>query len=157
MMAALSSGRRFYETSEGEREISRHMERNMNSNWATSLLSSTHSIRIAQTERRQWKRYCLAQRVAVVNHTPQGFQVYSGQARDISQGGIAVYLLQATPLEIGDLVLLEFVLPGAVEPIRIEAAIRKRVGFLYRFEFSRSTSVERKLIRQTCSLRESKY
>jgi hypothetical protein len=121
----------------------------MHSSQRLGLLSRTRWIRTAQTERRQWNRQPLCLQVAVVAASQHGFHIFNGQARDICQGGISVFLLQVTPLEVGELVLLEFSMAHAGDLLRVQATIRQRVNFLYRFEFKRPISRERILLERS--------
>jgi c-di-GMP-binding flagellar brake protein YcgR len=119
------------------------------------LLSSTRWIHTAQTERRQWNRHSLCLQVTVVAVSRHGFQIFHGQARDICQGGMSVYLSQVTPLEVGELILLEFSMTHALDLMRIQATIRQRMNFLYRFEFLRPISRERIILGRAWNLRRS--
>ena len=127
----------------------------MQSSRNLELLSSTRWIHTAQTERRQWDRHSLCLHVTVVAVSRHGFQIFQGQARDICQGGISVYLSQVTPLEVGELILLEFSMTHALDLIRIQATIRQRLNFLYRFEFLRPISREKIILGRAWNLRWS--
>ena len=52
--------------------------------------------------------------------------------RDISQGGMAVYV--PVELEIGEAILLELIFPTLQDPLRLSATVKNRFGFKYGVE-----------------------
>ena len=64
--------------------------------------------------------------------------------RDISQGGMAVYV--PVELEVGNTVLLELIFPTLQEPITLSGTIKNRKGFKYGIEFNLSAPEQQETI-----------
>lgn len=93
---------------------------------------------------RRWTRYpvSLSLRVRVPTDSGQEFMLAHG--RDVSQGGMAVYV--PAELEPGDTVLLELIFPGLQQPIRLSGSVKNRTGFKYGVEFNQPTLQQQETI-----------
>jgi PilZ domain len=87
---------------------------------------------------RRWYRYPVDLSLRVRVPTSSGFEYMLAHGRDVSQGGMAVYV--PTELNIGDTVLLELILPGLPEPLTLSANLKNRTGFKYGVEFVEPTA-----------------
>lgn len=74
-----------------------------------------------------------------------------GRSRDVSEGGIGT-LLPAAKLAVGEVVNLEFSLPGSDERLSVRGMVRHQTGFMIGFEFLAITSEQRRIIRRACTL-----
>jgi PilZ domain len=99
---------------------------------------------------RRWNRYPISLSLRVRVPTPSGGEFMLAHGRDVSQGGMAVYV--PVELEIGSTVLLELVFPELKEPIGLSASIRNRIGFKYGVEFENPTDEQREVILQNLRL-----
>lgn len=93
---------------------------------------------------RRWTRYpvSLSLRVRVPTESGQEFMLAHG--RDVSQGGMAVYV--PAELEVGNIVLLELSFPGLQQPIALSGAVKNRTGFKYGVEFNQPTPQQQEII-----------
>ena len=64
--------------------------------------------------------------------------------RDVSQGGMAVYV--PVELEIGETILLELIFATLPGPLRLSATVKNRFGFKYGVEFMESVPEQHKTI-----------
>jgi hypothetical protein len=71
----------------------------------------------------------------------------NGRCRHIGEGGMGAVL--AGELPSNELVMLDFSLPGAKEPLHMRAAVRFRHGFHHGFEFLTVSPSQLELIRRT--------
>ena len=73
------------------------------------------------------------------------YRKLEGHCRDLSEAGMGVLL--ATDMNIGEVVGLNFSLPGSPSPWELRAVARYRRGYHYGFEFLSLTSGHRESIR----------
>lgn len=71
-----------------------------------------------------------------------------GTGTNISEGGMRVFVPR--DLEMGKRLVLELRLPYNREELKLQAAVRNRVGFEYGVEFIDATEGEREAIRRNC-------
>lgn len=83
---------------------------------------------------RRWTRHpvSLSLRVRVPTDSGQEFMLAHG--RDVSQGGMAVYV--PVELEVGNTILLELMFPALQQPIMLSGIVKNRTGFKYGIEFN---------------------
>lgn len=93
---------------------------------------------------RRWTRYAVSLSLRVRVPTASGQEFMLAHGRDISQGGMAVYV--PVELEIGETVLLELVFPLVQEPVMVSATVKNRLGFKYGVEFIEPTAGEQETI-----------
>jgi len=73
-----------------------------------------------------------------------------GRSNELAEDGIGGTL--TGPLEPGEVVTMEFVLPLAVEPLKLRAVVRYRSGLRHGFEFLALTSQQRDTLRRVCEM-----
>jgi len=83
--------------------------------------------------RRRHERYRADFRVTVSRFLGNDYQKIEGHCRDLSQAGIGILL--ATELNVGDVVGLNFLLPGSTLAWELRAVVRYKHGYHYGFEF----------------------
>ena len=93
---------------------------------------------------RRWPRHNVSLSIRVHLRTSSGAEVMLGHGRDVSQGGMAVYV--PVEFETGDTATLELLLPGSAEPMLLRAEIKNRVGFKYGVEFINPTATQQEEI-----------
>jgi hypothetical protein len=98
----------------------------------------------AETPGRRWYRYPVDLSLRVRVPTSTGFEYMLAHGRDVSQGGMAVYV--PVELDIGDTVLLELIFPGLPEPLTLSASLKNRTGFKYGVEFVGPTPDQQAII-----------
>lgn len=96
------------------------------------------------TGTRRWTRYAVSLSLRVRVPTASGQEFMLAHGRDMSQGGMAVYV--PVELEIGETVLLELVFPAMQEPLTVSASVKNRLGFKYGVEFIQPTAGEQQTI-----------
>ncbi|HYL93750.1 MAG TPA: PilZ domain-containing protein [Alphaproteobacteria bacterium] len=69
-----------------------------------------------------------------------------GRTRDISETGLGATV--AGEIKMGDVVELEFKLPGNTDPTVVSAELRYRQGFSYGFRFLNLTKQQREEVRR---------
>lgn len=86
-------------------------------------------------DRRQRRhvRYCADFPIAVTLLGGDGYKRLDAHCKDLSVAGIG--MLIAEELSVGEVVSLNFSLPGASEPWEVRAVLRHRRGYHYGFEF----------------------
>lgn len=94
---------------------------------------------------RRWSRYKVELRVRIV--LPDHGAIY-GQANDISEGGMSVFV--PTQLRLGDAVSIDVVLPYSSDKVRLRGVVRSAAGFRYGIEFSNPTDLEQQVLVRTC-------
>lgn len=82
---------------------------------------------------RRWTRYAVSLSLRVLVPTAFGQEYMLAHGRDVSQGGMAVYV--PVELEIGQSVLLELIFHGLQRPVALSAMVKNRTGFKYGIEF----------------------
>jgi c-di-GMP-binding flagellar brake protein YcgR len=75
-------------------------------------------------------------------------RVIRGRIVDLSQGGVSAVI--AAELAMGEVFEIEFGLPYASQPVRIEAAICNREGYRYGLEFVHVIASQQDMINRTC-------
>jgi hypothetical protein len=90
--------------------------------------------------RRRYTRYRSDFRVSV-SHLGDEYQKVEGHCRDLSGAGIGILL--AADLNGGEVVSLNFLLPGAAAAWNVRAVVRYRRGYQYGFEFLSLTEDQR--------------
>jgi len=86
---------------------------------------------------RRWTRYAVSLSLRVRVPTTSGQEFMLAHGRDVSQGGMAVYV--PVELEIGETIVLELIFPTLPDTLRLSAAVKNRFGFKYGVEFMEST------------------
>ena len=102
-------------------------------------IASNHAI-----SARRWPRYPVDLSLRVRVPTSSGFENMLAHGRDVSQGGMAVYV--PAELKVGDTVFLEIIFPGVPLPLALRAAIKNRTGFKYGVEFVDPTPEQQHVI-----------
>jgi c-di-GMP-binding flagellar brake protein YcgR len=74
----------------------------------------------------------------------------SGQANDLSEGGLSVYV--PTELEIGDTLDLEITLPYSTHPTRAKAVVRTRDNYRYGLQFVDLHPKQQESLARACKL-----
>jgi c-di-GMP-binding flagellar brake protein YcgR len=97
---------------------------------------------------RRWPRYKVSLSLRVLIQGPAGAEQMYGHGRDISEGGMAVYV--PTDFEIGDMTAIEVTFPNSNEKLSLRAVIRNREGFRYGVEFISLTEKDCALISSNC-------
>lgn len=82
---------------------------------------------------RRWTRYAVSVSLRIRVPAGSGQEYMLAHGRDVSQGGMAVYV--PVELEIGQTVLLELIFPCHPQPVSLSATVRNRTGFKYGVEF----------------------
>lgn len=90
---------------------------------------------------RAFPRYLLDIRVIV--RAPETFH---GRTKDLGEGGLGATI--PGNIDSGEIVELEFHLPGLREAMRFKAEVRYRQGFQYGFRFLHATEHQRVMIRR---------
>src|SRR5215471_17851932 len=93
---------------------------------------------------RRWPRFAvdLSLRVRVPDSPEKEYVLAHG--RDVSQGGMALYV--PVELEIGDVADLELSFPGVDAPVSLRATVKNRKGFHYGVEFIDPTTEQQNVI-----------
>jgi hypothetical protein len=86
-----------------------------------------------ERRRRRYRRYRAGFTVTINLFAGNRYQKLEGHCKDLSEAGMGALL--AAELTIGEVVSLNFCLPGLPEPWEIRAVLRHRRGFHYGFEF----------------------
>jgi c-di-GMP-binding flagellar brake protein YcgR len=97
---------------------------------------------------RRWPRFKVSLSMQLVLQGPAGIEYMCAHGRDISEGGMAVYV--PTELNIGDSATLELTVPYSQEKLQIKAFVRNREGFRYGVEFIDLGQRERDIIANGC-------
>ena len=107
-----------------------------------SQTEETQSSQYAQM--RRWTRYAVSLSLRVRVPTDSGQEYMLAHGRDVSQGGMAVYV--PVELEIGQTVLLELIFPCHQQPVSLSATVKNRTGFKYGVEFLHPTQEQQESI-----------
>lgn len=97
---------------------------------------------------RRWPRHKVSLSLRVLIQGLAGAEQMYGHGRDISEGGMAVYV--PTDFEIGDTTTIEITFPNSIEKLSLRAVVRNREGFRYGVEFISPTQQECALIASNC-------
>jgi len=90
---------------------------------------------------REYLRYVIDLRLVV-----RTSQKLYGRTKDLGDGGLGATV--AGDIPIGELVELEFQLPGTDDPMAMYAEVRYRQGFQYGFRFVNPTDRQKEIIRR---------
>jgi hypothetical protein len=82
---------------------------------------------------RRWPRCPVNLGLRVCITAPFGNEYRLANGRDVSQGGMAIYL--PAELELGDTIGVELLFPGSQEQMTLSAVVKNRLGFKYGVEF----------------------
>lgn len=93
---------------------------------------------------RRWTRYAVSLSLRVQVATGSGQEYMLAHGRDVSQGGMAIYV--PVELEIGQRVLLELVFHSLQRPVALSATVKNRTGFKYGVEFHNATTEQQETI-----------
>jgi len=99
---------------------------------------------------RRWERHDVTLTVSVsalLNGEPVSF---SGQASDLSRGGLRLFLTRT--VELGTCLQLEFKLPYYSMPLAVKGVVRNRSGFSHGIEFICATPYQQEMIERTCKV-----
>src|SRR5208337_1315910 len=99
---------------------------------------------------RQFPRYVVDIRLSVQVFRKGGTISLWGRSNELGEDGVGGTL--TGPLEPGEVVTMEFVLPLAVEPLKLRAVVRYRSGLRHGFEFLALTSQQRDTLRRVCEM-----
>lgn len=73
-------------------------------------------------------------------------EILNGRTKDVGEGGLGATI--PGTIEKGEIVELEFQLPGTTEPLRFKSEVRYSQGFQYGFRFLHPTDQQREIIRK---------
>lgn len=104
----------------------------------------------ATRPRRRWERHDITIPVTVSTMVSGKRSSFSGQACDMSIGGLRLFLTRE--IEAGTSVQLEFPLPYHSVDLTIRGVVRNRTGFTHGVEFVNPTSEQQEMIDRTCSV-----
>lgn len=99
---------------------------------------------------RRWPRFKVSLSMRLLIKSPAGIEYIYAHGRDISEGGMAVYV--PTELNIGDSAALEFTVPYSQDKLLLTAFVRNRTGFRYGIEFTNLGQHERNVISNSCRI-----
>jgi len=99
-------------------------------------------------QQRRWERYQVKIRTKITLNTNGETLCFYGEASDVSQGGLRLFMPR--DLEPGIIVLMEFSLPYNSRVMAIRGLVRNRGGFSYGVEFMKPTAYQRDTITQLC-------
>ena len=99
---------------------------------------------VSYTAKRRWTRYPVSLSLRALVPTDSGEEYMLAHGRDVSQGGMALYV--PVELEIDQVILLELTFPGLPQPISLSATVKNRVGFKYGVEFVAPTREQQETI-----------
>jgi c-di-GMP-binding flagellar brake protein YcgR len=71
-----------------------------------------------------------------------------GRSLNINEGGMAGIFVDGW--DVGTSVALQFSVPIAAKPVKVNGVVRNRTGYRYGFEFAGLTPEERETITRTC-------
>jgi PilZ domain len=93
---------------------------------------------------RRWPRCPVNLRLRVSITAPSGNEYMLAHGRDVSQGGMAIYL--PAELELGNTIGVELLFPGSQEQITLSAVVKNRLGFKYGVEFISPSQEQQEVI-----------
>ena len=113
--------------------------------------SSAEELKIAPGRpRRRWERHDLTIAVNVTTVVNGVRSAFSGQACDISIGGLRLFL--AREIDPGTSLQMEFLLPYYSVELVVRGVVRNRNGFTHGIEFVSPTPEQQEMINRTCSV-----
>lgn len=101
-------------------------------------------------QRRRWDRYNVMFSVNVTMVEDGKRITLSGQASDISKGGLRLFVTRT--VEVGASLSLQFLLPYYSTELEIKGVVRSRDGFTYGVEFLNPTGEQQHIIERTCDV-----
>lgn len=108
-------------------------------------MSGTESL---TTTRRRWRRYQVEIQVRVDISTNGENASFHSTGRDISQGGLSLFIPR--DVAIGATISLLLCLPYSRENLRIRGVVRNRREFHYGIEFLDCNPIHRQIIAKNC-------
>lgn len=105
---------------------------------------ASHAAAQIDRRRRRHTRYRADFRVTV-SHLGNHYQKLDGHCRDLSEAGIGILL--ATEMNSGEVVGLNFLVPGSDLLWDVRAVVRYRRGYQYGFEFLSLTSEQHEALK----------
>ena len=119
-----------------------------------SLSSKPNNTDDARSEderpQRRWLRHDVTIPVQITMLVNGETHSLSGQASDISKGGLRLFLTRA--IEPGTSLKMEFVLPYSSSALMIRGLVRNRNRFTHGIEFIQPTPYQRQMIERTCKV-----
>ena len=97
---------------------------------------------------RRYQRYEIDTQLNVTALGVEQRKIMRGRSLDISEVGMGGVFVAVW--DVGTPVHLEFLVPVARNPVRVEGAVRSHSGYRYGFEFVDLSPDEREIIRKTC-------
>ena len=82
---------------------------------------------------RRWHRLHVNLPVQISVKSPDCLRIVTGRGSELNEGGLAVYV--SVELEIGERVVVELPAPDSGPPLRLEAVVCNRRGYLYGLRF----------------------
>jgi len=104
----------------------------------------------SQNYSRRTSRFDVDMRVRVTPDTNDSLVYWFGQANDIGEFGMSVFV--PTELELGSVVRIDFNLPYCSQKITLRGTVRNRSSFRYGVEFYYPTRLEREMILRACKM-----
>lgn len=99
---------------------------------------------------RRWERHAITIPVTVSIVIDGQRANLSGQASDVSQGGLCLFATRE--IAVGTYIVLEFLLPYSSTTVVLKGIIRNRTGFNYGVEFINPTPLQREIIERACKV-----
>jgi hypothetical protein len=97
---------------------------------------------------RRYARYRTELPVIVKVLGKDGYIRIHGRCFELAEAGLGAVI--TSELTAGEMVTLEFSIPGAPEPFVIRSVVRHRMGFLHGFEFIGALPEQGELIQRFC-------
>jgi len=97
---------------------------------------------------RRYARYRTEVPVIVKMLGKDGYTRIHGRCFEIAEAGMGAVI--TSELLAGEMVTLEFSIPGVAEPFVMRAVVRHRMGFLHGFEFIGALSGQSEMIQEFC-------
>jgi len=97
---------------------------------------------------RRWERYRIKVRAKITLNLNGATSSFFGEASDVSQGGLSLFLPRE--LEPGVAILMELTFPYNSRRMAIRGLIRNRHGFTYGVEFISPSSYQLQTIAGVC-------
>ena len=104
----------------------------------------------SQNYSRRTSRFDVDMRVRVTPDTSDSPVYWFGQANDIGEFGMSVFV--PTELELGSVIRIDFNLPYCSQKITLRGTVRNRSSFRYGVEFYYPTRLEREMILRACKM-----
>jgi hypothetical protein len=101
-------------------------------------------------EQRRWERYNVTIDVSVTAGVNGRNVRLSGQANDVSKGGLRLFLTRV--FEPGTSLTLEFLLPYSSTELMLRGVVRNRAGFTHGIEFVNPSAHQQQIIERTCDV-----